>query len=471
MIAIEAPKGQELLLRHLAEQFFPDAHQTPRTVRAWELADGARVEIGQHTGDCQQSFDYLSPHARRKLRLALAFAQAALSAGCDLPAYGVLTGVRPTKPALTYLQLFGPQQAPRRLQEDYLVALDKARVLVDLAQQETELAATLKPRDVLLYVSIPFCPSRCAYCSFISSAAPKHLQELPAYLSLLHQELKGLGELCRRQGLRVRGLYVGGGTPGVLSAQQIQKLMETLHANFDLRDAEITCEIGRPDTVTEDKLRALKDTGVQRLSINTQTTDDRVLKVIGRTHTAGQFFDAFALAKSFGFSSLNVDLIAGLPGEEPQGFLNSLEQVLALEPENLTVHSFCQKRSADWGKHRLADRDQARRMLEESYCRCINRGFRPYYLYRQKNATGALENTGFAQPGKDCFYNVAMMEDLLPVLAAGAGGISKVPGPTPQGKIQRLAQFKYPFEYLAHPERIPEAHEQLERLIENLYTE
>ncbi len=470
MIRVKAETRYALLLRHLAEQFFADTVEKDYEVCAlWE--DGAaKVRINGVWGEARGVGTHLEPHQQNKLNLGHAFADAAKKMGTPPPAYGLLTGVRPVKPAVSYLQHFS-KEATAHFCRDYLVEEEKAKVLFSLAQKELQIKRRLGKRDVLLYLSIPFCPTRCSYCSFISSSAPKHLKSIPAYLELLEEELSQLGKLAQKHSLRIAAVYMGGGTPGILSHGQLDRLWGHTADCFDLQGSELTCELGRPDTVTKEKLAVLKQRGVERISINPQTTNDQVLRYIGRTHTAEDFFSAFHLAKSFGFASVNADLIAGLPGESEESFCQSVKDVLSLAPENLTVHSFCRKRSAETSDFPLCDRASAQRMLAFSHESCINAAYEPYYLYRQKNAAGALENTGYAREGKDCLYNIGMMEDLVPVLAAGAGGITKLPGIKETDKITRLAEFKYPFEYLSQPEKIRRNLSLLDGGIEAYYKE
>lgn len=453
MIRVEAENRFSLLLRHLTEQFFADCHSADYRVSAHWDEQEAVVTLNGVSARATARKSHLTSHQAAKLAVGQAFAKAAQALGCPLPAYGLLTGVRPVKLALSYETAFG-ENAAAALQEDYLVAPHKASTLLALAQKEKEAEAILQPRDILLYVSIPFCPSRCSYCSFISSAAPHHLGRIPEYVMRLKEELCQLSSLCQAHRLRLRGVYMGGGTPGILTAEQLESIFSQIKESFSVEDCEFTCELGRPDTVTREKLAVLSRLGISRLSINTQTTNDEILKAIGRTHSAEDFFRAFAMAREFPFESINVDLIAALPGESQESFEKSVREVLALSPENLTVHSFCRKHSADTADFPLCPRETAAQMLAFSHESCIKQGFSPYYLYRQKNSSGALENTGYAQKGKDCLYNIAMMEDLIPVLAVGAGGITKLPGKKEGDKIRRLAEFKYPFEYLSQSQKV-----------------
>ncbi len=306
----------------------------------------------------------------------------------------------------------------------------------------------------MLYLSIPFCPSRCRYCSFISSSAPDHLKLIPDYVKLLKEEILLTANVFSSAKKQLRAVYMGGGTPGILSAEEMKEILSLVKRSFDFSACEEFCvEIGRPDTVNEEKLSVLKDVGVDRISINPQTTNDKTLFRIGRKHSAKEFFDAMALAKKKRFSSINCDLIAGLEGENPEDFLSSLSDVLSLNPEEITIHALCKKRSAT-EKNAPTFAPVWQEAMTKAHKSCINEGFAPYYLYRQKNAVADLENTGFSRKEKFGIYNLAMMEDVCDIFACGAGGISKILPKDQSGRILRFAGFKYPYEYLASPEKI-----------------
>ncbi|MBQ9545548.1 MAG: coproporphyrinogen dehydrogenase HemZ [Clostridia bacterium] len=441
--ARERPESISLMLRHLGEQFFSGES---RKVLLTESPDGAEVTIDGASAKVRTD-ELWEPDEtkKRKLAAAKAFALAANALG-EYPAYGTLTGVRPVKAAYRYRNLFGID-APQKFMDDFCVSEEKTSLLFSLADKEIGIEKTLGKKDVLLYVSIPFCPTKCAYCSFVSSAIPKRTDLLSEYLNLLFRDLDALGEIIKEKALNVRAFYVGGGTPGILGEKELFSLAEKLFG-ISSKDAESTFELGRPDVITKEKLDALKNCGVKRISVNPQSTNDAVLSAIGRSHCAKDFFEAYSLAAKRGFE-INCDLIAGLPGDDIESFEKSVDDVLSLEPANVTVHSFCLKNGAQKG-FSLPERRIAEDMMRYSHSRCISSGRDSYYLYRQKNSSGALENIGYALPGTECFYNVAMMEDLLPALAAGAGAISKIPS---GGKNLRLAEYKYPFEYLSRRDK------------------
>ena len=307
----------------------------------------------------------------------------------------------------------------------------------------------LAPGDIILYVGIPFCPTRCAYCSFVSHSVEKSLKLVEPYVEALLEEMESAGRLAREAGLRVRAVYWGGGTPTTLSESQLARTLDALAEAFDLSaNLEYTVEAGRPDTVTPEKLAVLRSRGVGRISLNPQTMDDRVLEAIGRRHTAEDIRRSFALARERFPGQINMDLIAGLPADSTEGFCRSLEEVMALDPENITVHTLTRKRGADLNGMALSAPDGAAvgTMLDYAMERLTAGAYAPYYLYRQKFSAGGFENVGWAREGTECFYNVAMMEELCSVLSLGAGGATKriLPG----GKILRCLNRKYPYEYI-----------------------
>lgn len=383
-----------------------------------------------------------------------------------IPPYGLLFGVRPVKVPLFYFKSgFSDEKTKKILKEEFFVSEEKVELLLGLAKKELGFEADLGKGTAMLYLSIPFCPSRCRYCSFISSAAPDHLKLIPSYLLQMKEEIKKTAALLAKKEKAITAIYMGGGTPGILSAEEMADLLSLVKKEFDLSPLREFCvEMGRPDTVTEEKLSALKTAGVGRISINPQTTSDQTLLRIGRNHTAEEFFRAIKLAKKMEFASINCDLIAGLEGEEPEDFLNSLHEVLSASPEEITLHALCKKKSAEAEPEEKESRIWQDAMAE-AHRICINRGLEPYYLYRQKNATADLENTGFAKKGSLGIYNLAMMEDLSDIFACGAGGIGKLLPKEKGEKIRRFPAFKYPFEYLSQPEKAEERLREIERFL------
>ena len=368
------------------------------------------------------------------------------------PPWGILTGVRPAKLMLTLSNRFGEAAATGYFRTELRVSAEKTALALSVAKTEMPITLESGPRSFSLYVSIPFCPSRCSYCSFVShsitNANAKKL--LAPYLENLKRELAATGAIARLLGLRLESIYFGGGTPGILSAAQSEELMAVIHEHFDCSPCrEVTFEAGRADVITREKLLALKESGVDRVSINPQTYDDAVLCAIGRRHTAQQAVDAFHLAKEVGFQTVNTDLIAGLPGDTVSGFCASLDQALALGSENITVHALALKRSSRMVAQENADLntdDTARQMVDHANKTLRESGYIPYYMYRQSRCVGNLENVGWCLPGHECLYNVYMMEELHTVLAVGAGAVTRLKTPG-RNYIERIFNFKYPYEY------------------------
>ena len=298
------------------------------------------------------------------------------------------------------------------------------------------------------------CPTRCAYCSFVSQSVEKTKKQIPQYHALLWEEIRATADCARQLGLRLRAVYVGGGTPTTFSAEQLRSMLETVRASFDLSACtEFTVEAGRPDTIDREKLTALLESGVTRISINPQTLQDNVLENIGRRHTAQQTVEAFRLAREVGFTNINMDLIVGLPGDTYESFCDTIEQVLALDPENVTVHALALKRSSritQSGEINRAHADAALadRMMAYAEKRLTEHGLAPYYLYRQSRMAGNLENTGWAKPGFVCAYNIFTMDETETVLACGAGGVSKLKDPYSED-LTRIFNFKYSYEYIS----------------------
>lgn len=415
---------------------------------------GDRVAVGEVSG-APLPADPLERERERQKRVKRSVYRACVAlSGAELP-WGSLTGVRPGKLAARWMGEHGRDRgaAARFLETEYDVSPRRAALCADAALMGLAVQDRLRPGDIILYVGIPFCPTRCAYCSFVSHSVEKSLKLVEPYVDALEREIRGAAALCREAGLKVRAVYWGGGTPTTLGAEQLRRLMGELSAGFDLSEnLEYTVEAGRPDTITREKLLALRDGGVSRISINPQSMDDRVLETIGRRHTVQAIYDGYALARDTLDCAVNMDLIAGLPGDSCEGFVRSLESVLELEPENVTVHTLTRKRGADLNHMALEslDGDTVGQMLEHSLRLLPAAGHSPYYLYRQKFSVGGYENVGWCKPGTACFYNVAMMEELCSVLSLGAGGATKrnLPG----GRLLRCFNKKYPYEYCADVE-------------------
>ncbi len=364
--------------------------------------------------------------------------------GISMP-WGILTGVRPVKVIRAAYDKYR-DRAGEYIFDVLRVSKERQATANKIISAQRGALERLGKNSVSLYVSIPFCPTRCSYCSFISSAG-NALKLKGEYLKLLLCELDIYRELIHDCGLTVSTVYIGGGTPTVLEPDELSLLLDGL-ARFDLSSViEFTAEAGRPDTITEEKLRALKRGGVTRISINPQTFNDDVLKNIGRAHTAKQVYNAFSLARQCGFDNINTDIIAGLPGDDTDSFHDTLERLRELSPENVTVHTLSLKRSSTlFYKREKANISGAAAMVEDAARLLESTGYYPYYMYRQKNIADNLENVGYCKPGRECFYNIYMMEELQSIIAAGCAASSKL---VDGGGIRRIVNYKYPFEYIS----------------------
>ena len=384
------------------------------------------------------------------------------------PKWGVLTGIRPVKLAMQLHDMgLSEEEIRKKLKEERLVSDEKLDLLLTTMEHELEIRASSRPNSVSLYISIPFCPSRCSYCTFTSHSVEKAAKLIPQYVELLCGELKDIAVLIDEIGLHLETVYMGGGTPTVLTAKQLDRVLSTVNESFDMTGVrELTVEAGRPDTITAEKLAVLKKNGVGRISINPQTMDDEVLAAIGRKHTAEDVKNAFTLAKTFGFDSINMDLISGLPGDNMEKFRKTIAEVIAMNPDNITLHTLTVKHGAN-----LAPMAQsvfaatADAMNEYAYGEFAKAGYFPYYLYRQKGTVDNLENVGFCKPGKEGIYNIFIMDETHTILSAGAGGVTKLKAPYDK-KIERIFNFKYPYEYIERFELMNERKEQVRNFYE-----
>lgn len=410
----------------------------------------------EHTASCRVKTAGLAPGADldRALQraLKLSFYRAGTRALGKEPPWGALTGVRPVKIPTKILLAGGREgEAEAVLRDTYHVTPSRRRLALDCARASIRARESLKADEVSLYVGIPFCPTRCAYCSFVSADVGRTLKLVEPYLEALFREIRAAGEALRQAGRRVRTVYLGGGTPTTLSAPQLAALMGELAAHIDLsRCTEYTVEAGRPDTITAEKLAAIKAGGADRVSVNPQTMHDEVLAAMGRNHTAADILTAYALVRESGLGCVNMDLIAGLPRDSAEGFRASLNQVLALAPENITVHTLALKKGSrltlEGGS--LPGDEAVAEMLDYAWTALRAAGYAPYYLYRQKYMSGSFENVGWTKPGYENLYNIAMMEELHTVLALGGGGVTKLVDGS-SGAIERMTDPKYPYEYIA----------------------
>ena len=386
----------------------------------------------------------------------LAFYRAALAGGMKKPEWGALTGIRPAKLMSQLLnEGLSEKRALRRFQDNYDVSAARAQLCLDAAKAGEAALASLEAKDVCLYVGIPFCPTRCAYCSFVSNSVEKSAKLIPPFLEALEKDIAETGRVVRELGLRPVSVYMGGGTPTTLSAEQLDTLCGQLEAHFDLSAVrDYTVEAGRPDTITEEKMRVLRAHGVKRVSVNPQTMQDAVLTAIGRHHTAQDIVDALAAVRRAGDFDVNMDLIAGLPADSAEGFHETLSAVLALQPENITVHTLALKKGSriTLDETPLPPPEEVGKMLAEAMERLTAADYAPYYLYRQKFMAGGFENVGWSRPGRDNLYNICIMEELCSILSMGGGASTKLVSPA--GRIERVFAPKYPLEYIQNIDKV-----------------
>lgn len=368
------------------------------------------------------------------------------------PPWGILFGVRPAKLMHRLCGEMGREEAKNYFLNSFLAKKDKTELTLEVMKHENEVIALSGKNSFSLYVSIPFCPTRCSYCSFVSHSIERTQKLMEPYTDLLCRELEQIGEIAKKLSLRLETVYFGGGTPTTLSADLLTKIFKTIEKHFDMSTLrEYTVEAGRPDTVTEDKLLALKAAGVTRISINPQSFNDEVLEAIGRRHTSQQTIDAFNLARSLGFDNINMDFIAGLPKDSLDSFKSSIDKAIALGAESITVHTLALKTAAYMVTRDmtfdLTDRLTTADMVRYSNAVLSDSGYYPYYMYRQSKSLGNLENVGWCKPNYDCLYNVYMMDETHSVFSAGAGGVTRLKNQE-NGHIERIYNYKYPYEYI-----------------------
>ncbi len=421
----------------------------------------AHLQIGEREREAEQ----FTPHVpgrtverTRKLAVGAAVTRVCGDMLNYRPSWGMLTGVRPSKVATQLLNNGLPRsEVERQLAAEYFVIPKKAALATEVACNEHKIIGTPDKKDCSVYVAIPFCPTRCAYCSFVSYTSKRLLSLIPEYLVRLSEEIHRMFDTIRHLGLHVRTVYIGGGTPTILDADQLRFLLGRIAAEVDVTTLrEYTLESGRPDTIDAEKLAVAKAFGVNRISVNPQSLCEDVLRGIGRSHTVEDFYRAYEVAEKSGIPIINTDLIVGLPGDTFPTFSHTYDRILELKPENVTVHTFCVKKSAEI-LHTGANvysihGGDAGKCVDYSQIRAEQAGYIPYYMYRQKNTVGNFENVGFAKPGTEGLYNIYMMEEVHSIFAAGAGAVSKLVDYVPQteGKsfIRRLFNPKYPYEYL-----------------------
>lgn len=375
------------------------------------------------------------------------------------PNWGMLTGIHPVKLYSTHIKTSGEKLAEKTFLDDFFVKEEKLELCKQIRQAEKNIIEDIKEDDFSLYVSIPFCPSRCSYCSFVSQSTEKTDKLIAPYLELLLQEIEYTANVVKTNKLILKSVYIGGGTPTSLNAEQLKILINKIKNSFNMETCmEFTVEAGRPDTLNEDKLNALKECEIKRISINPQTLNDEVLEAIGRRHSAQDFLDKYKLARKIGFETINTDLIAGLEKDTFESFKKTLDEIIELSPENITVHSLSLKRSATIFREENtesyhSDIQKMEKMINYSIKSLTDAGYIPYYLYRQSRMAGNAENTGWAKPNHVCAYNIYTMDESQTVIACGAGGVSKLKDPY-STRLERIFNFKYPYEYIDRFEQI-----------------
>ncbi len=429
----------------------PDRVTAEKTVTADGAVYTCTARVGGKTASASVREDPAKAELIEENALAAAMLQALEELTGIIPPWGILTGVRPSKLMRKLIAERGEENAVRSFQTELQVRPAKTELARRVALAENDAIALSAPESCSLYVSIPFCPTRCSYCSFVSHSIAQAKKLIPDYVRLLCEELQQTAGIIKDLGLRLETVYFGGGTPTSLSAKDLATLLDTVNAYFDIPHVrEFTVEAGRPDTVDAEKLRVLKAGNVGRISINPQTFSDEVLNSIGRRHTAADTEEKYLLARSLGFDNINMDLIAGLTGDTPKGFAATVEKAISLAPENITVHTLALKRAATLvtGGGAAGNADHTPQMVEYANFALDKAGYAPYYMYRQSKSLGNLENVGWAKPGKACLYNIYMMEETHTVLACGAGAVIKLKQPCGP-LIERIYNFKYPYEYIS----------------------
>ena len=393
-------------------------------------------------------------YERERLRqkaLKLSFFKAAREITGISPSWGALTGIRPGKLAARMLEEGrSEQQVDRILRDTYYVSPERRRLALETAKAGLKAKAELQPNEISLYVGIPFCPTRCAYCSFVSASVEKSFGLIEPYLEVLEQEITAAAQMVRETGLKIKSFYMGGGTPTTLSAAQMDRLLAHLNRSFDLSGCVEYCiEAGRPDTIDRDKLQVLLDRGADRISVNPQSLEDHVLRAIGRKHSAEDIRRTMDLVASMDFPHVNMDLIAGLPEDTPEGFRRTLDQCLVYGADNITVHTLALKKGSRilLEGSKIPTAEEVGAMLDYANPTLRAHDFHPYYLYRQKYMSGSFENVGWCISGAEGLYNIYIMEELHSILSLGAGGSTKMVDPK-RNRIERVFHAKFPAEYI-----------------------
>lgn len=444
-------------LENIIQLFFPDQQVSADRgdfmyITAKRLENNLSVRVKCDKGSYYKDELCYNPPDRERILCRLLYEILSQLTGITC-GWGIQTGVRPVKLLRNLERRVGADEAKRFFEREMLVSESKYALAKRVLDVQSPILGRLTPDSFSLYIGIPFCKSRCSYCSFISHDVTKSAKLIPEYVELLCREIEYTAEVARDLGLRLQTVYIGGGTPTAVSAAELASIMKAVERSFDLSSVpEYTVEAGRPDTIDADKLAVIKAGGATRISINPQTLNDDVLKEIRRNHTAEQFYEAYNAAVAAGFDNINTDLIAGLPGDTTDSFASTVNDIIALFPACITVHTLSVKRSS-----RLVYKNQApydarggevSKMLGMSRGALEQNGYIPYYMYRQSRMAGNNENIGWSQRGYESLYNVFIMEEMQSILACGAGASTKLVN-THRSEIQRIFNYKYPYEYIS----------------------
>lgn len=385
------------------------------------------------------------------------------------PSWGIITGVRPVKLLKTLVDLYGEEGAYKYFKENLLCSDKKLELAKKTLKNQEKILNLSGERSVSLYISIPFCPSRCSYCSFVSQSIEKAKHLIPDYTDLLCKEIEYSMEMINKLNLRLETIYIGGGTPTSIDAIYFKQIMDAINKNVK-EVKEFTVEAGRPDTITREKLEVLKSGGVTRISINPQTFNNEVLNIIGRRHSAEEIIESFNLARQIGFNNINMDIIVGLPSDNLESFANTLSNICRLDPEGVTVHTLSLKRASSLtlGGSKI-DQEKASlgsEMMKLAEITLEKNNYMPYYLYRQSCMIDNLENVGWSKKDFECFYNIYIMDETHSIFACGAGAVTKIKDQR-SGHLERLFNYKFPYEYIKDFNKIIEK----KRRIEEVYDE
>ena len=429
MIEISVKKDRYMYnVYHLTKAFFSEEEIRQQVDGGQKPLVELRIDGGFSFCVGPEEVNVQEPGHEKRILTQIVYRKLSEETGRQL-SWGMLTGVRPTKMIMQRLEKGEKEEdLAGYLEKEYFISPEKAYLGIEIAKREQSLLDKLDyQQGYSLYIGIPFCPSICSYCSFSSAPIAQWRGQLDNYVDALCRELRALGKMAK--GRKLNTVYIGGGTPTTLSVVQLEKVLLTVSQSFPMENmAEYTVEAGRPDSITEEKLQVIRHYPVTRISINPQTMQQKTLDIVGRRHTVGEVKEAFYKAREAGFDNINMDLIAGLPGENASDMADTLAQVEGLMPDSLTVHALAIKRAAKFGQEGVKQRSgpEIQEMIESAGKAAARMGMKPYYLYRQKNIAGNFENVGYAKVDKAGIYNILIMEEKQTILAAGAGATTKI---------------------------------------------